>query len=48
MAREGGSYIKEQDGSLKLVQRTQPAAVKQSRAKANAGAKKEVVINEDA
>ncbi|MFT5766738.1 MAG: hypothetical protein ACI9DH_000557 [Halioglobus sp.] len=31
-AREGGSYIKEKDGSVKLVQRTKPAAIKSTKA----------------
>ena len=48
MAREGGSYIKEKDGSLKLVHRTQPAAAKQKPIKAvEVTAKREVTTNED-
>ena len=46
MAREGGSYIKEKDGSLKLVQRTQPALKEQP--KAAKPAVKKVTTNEDA
>ncbi|MCB0251927.1 MAG: hypothetical protein KDI07_25385 [Anaerolineae bacterium] len=49
MAREGGSYIKEKDGSLKLVHRTQPAAAKQKPIKAVevTAKKREVTTNED-
>jgi len=48
MAREGGSYIKEKDGSLKLVQRTQPVLKKQPKAVTPAIKKSEVITNEDA
>jgi len=45
MAREGGSYIKEKDGSLTLVQRTQPAGAKEP--KKAAKKQGEVKTNED-
>ena len=49
MAREGGSYIKEKDGSLKLVHRTQPAGSQKPKAVQSKPAKKpEVNVNEDA
>ncbi|MCB0249762.1 MAG: hypothetical protein KDI07_14405 [Anaerolineae bacterium] len=48
-AREGGSYTKEKDGSLKLVQRTQPQAAKtETKAVEPAAKKREVSTDEDA
>ena len=45
MAREGGSYIKEKGGKLKLVHRTQPAGAKETTKAAKK--KGEVNTNED-
>lgn len=48
MAREGGSYIKEKDGSLTLVQRTQPAVKKEPIKAVKPAKKSEVVTDESA
>lgn len=50
MAREGGRYIKEKNGELKLVQRTEPAKLEQSKGEEKAAPKvtPEVGNNEDA
>lgn len=45
MAREGGSYLKQKDGSVKLVHRTQPAPQKPKEKPAQ-GKKTEVNANE--
>jgi len=47
MAREGGSYIRNKDGSLKLVHRTQPAGTKTTEAVKPAETKSEVSTNEN-
>lgn len=48
-AREGGSYIKEKDGSLKLVQNTKPAPAEQKpTAVVDTAKTDEVITNEDA
>lgn len=47
MAREGGSYTKEKDGSLKLVHRTQPALKEQPKAAKPAVKKSEVNTDEN-
>lgn len=47
--RNGGSYIKQKDGSLKLVHCTQPPAPKtQPKAVANTAKKSEVIADENA
>jgi len=49
MARQGGSYIKKKDGSLKLVHRTQPAVTeKKPKAVKSTAKPSEVITDENA